>query len=87
LLTHPSINRANVSKALEAFDLSRRPRTTRVQTTSRIAGDNYEFAGEPGADKTKLKECFDSWYRWIWDVDLEQEGRRAVDELERLLST
>jgi hypothetical protein len=58
-----------------------------VQLTSRLAGDNYEFAGEPGRDKLQLKQCLDNWYKWIWEIDLEQEGRKALEELERLLST
>lgn len=67
-----------ISKAFQAFDAVRRPRTQRLVATSRSAGALYEFCHEGiGADLAKLKENVATRHLWIWEVDLPAEVERA----------
>jgi salicylate hydroxylase len=82
LLSQPSTTLATLSKALAVYDRVRRPRASRVQSSSRDLGDVYEFAGPPGGDEDKRAETLQTWTKWIWEHDLEKAGREAVDALE-----
>lgn len=65
--------------ALKAYDIVRRPRTQRLVTTSREAGELYEFQA-PGIDDDieKVAANVNERLRWIWDVNVEELCEEAV---------
>lgn len=61
-----------IEAAFRVYDAVRRPRTQKVVTTSRAAGQLYDFEGVGiGDDEEKIRENLENRYRWIWDEDLE----------------
>ncbi len=68
---------ADVVKAFAAYDAIRRPRSQKVVTTSRAAGELYAFKGPAGGDLDKIRDDLLTRCRWIWDEDMEQQAERA----------
>ncbi|KAI9810361.1 MAG: hypothetical protein M1827_006328 [Pycnora praestabilis] len=69
---------SGLEHAFRAADVVRRPRTQKLVTTSRSAGQLYDFELEGiGDDIEKVKENLETRYRWIWDEDLDGELQRA----------
>ena len=60
--------------AFAAYDHVRRPRDLKLVTTSREAGELYEFQGEGIEDDVKkMDEKLKVMYDWIWGENLEDE--------------
>ena len=82
--------RSQLEKVFEAYDKARRLRTQKLVTTSRAAGLLYDFEHEGiGDDKDKFAEDCHNRFAWIWDFDLKDSCREAMDELkpERPMAT
>ncbi|KAJ1020678.1 hypothetical protein NDA16_004071 [Ustilago loliicola] len=73
LLSHPKVNKHNLSKALQVVDKIRLPRANRVLESSLEAGDTYEFRGVGVDDPKKLGQHLVERFDHIWDYDLDQE--------------
>ena len=70
----------DIESAFAAFDAVRRPRTQKLVTTSKEAGEIYEFEGEGlGDDVQKITQNLQHRYDWIWKEDLDQQLERAMD--------
>lgn len=74
----------DVDRAFRAFDTVRRPRTQRVVSTSRAAGQLYDFE-LPGVehDVEKIALELGSRYDWIWNVDLDEHLTQAVEFMDQ----
>ena len=68
---------SDIPAAFQAYDAIRRPRSQKVVSTSRTAGEMYAFRGPAGDDLEKVREELLSRYRWIWDVDMILEANKA----------
>ena len=65
--------------AFSAFDAVRRPRTQKVVTTSREAGEVFTMKGEGvGEDLEKMRESIETRMDWIWGRDLKGENAEAL---------
>lgn len=73
LLSHPKVNKYNLSRALQVVDKIRVPRANRVLETSLEAGDTYEFRGVGADDPKTLGQHLIERFDHIWDYDLDQE--------------
>ncbi|KAK4946507.1 hypothetical protein LTR10_014359 [Elasticomyces elasticus] len=77
---------AKIEACFRAYDVVRRPRTQKLCKTSREMGEMIEFvAPEFGSDLTAIKDNLDQRMNWIWDVDLQAEIQRAVDNAKVIL--
>ena len=86
VLGHVS-SRGQIPAAFEAYDAICRPRSLKNVATSRAAGELYSLRAKGiGDDPAKLKAALDSRMDWIWDKDIELEGKEALQTLERLLA-
>ena len=73
-------DRSKLVKIFEAFDKARRLRTQKLVTTSRAAGLLYDFEHEGiGDDAEKLAENSYNRFGWIWDFDIEESCREAIE--------
>lgn len=79
LLADPRIQSAaaDIPKAFRAYDAIRRPRSQRVVTSSRAAGEIYSYDGPDGDDVEKIGENVLHRMSWIWDEDLEKQLGKA----------
>ncbi|KAI9864363.1 MAG: hypothetical protein M1813_003283 [Trichoglossum hirsutum] len=69
---------ADIERAFHAYDSVRRERTQRVVSTSREAARVYQFEDEIiGDDLDKIAGNLTGRYDWIWEVDLDEELRKA----------
>ena len=69
----------DLENAFYAFDAMRRPRTQKLVTTSRDAGEVYDLEGEGvGDNMDAFKENLHARYQWIWEKDLEAHLQEAV---------
>lgn len=69
----------DIEKAFGAFDAVRRPRTQKLVTTSREAGEVYELEGKGiGDNLNSFQENLRTRYGWIWDQNLEEHLAEAV---------
>lgn len=89
LLADPRITTPeHVVAAFQAYDAVRRPRSQRVVTTSKENADllclSYEGVSD---DEQKLKEIWNERYRWLWDIDMEEQAEKARDIMTQLLET
>ncbi|SOV05150.1 probable Salicylate hydroxylase [Ustilago sp. UG-2017a] len=73
LLSHPKVNKRNLSKAIQVMDKIRVPRANKVLQTSLEAGDTYEFRGLRADDPNKLGQHLVERFDHVWDYDLDQE--------------
>jgi salicylate hydroxylase len=82
LLADPRIQSASdIPKAFKAYDATRRPRSQKVVTTSRAAGQIYGFEGPDGADVQKIGENLLQRQRWIWEENMDEQLQKAQDLL------
>jgi len=65
-----------IEAVFAAFDHVRRPRTQKLVTTSREAGEIYEFE-RLGDDVGRITEDLQKRYRWIWEEDLDAQLEKA----------
>ena len=73
---------SDIEGAFRAFDAVRRPRTQKLVTTSREAGEVYELEAEGVKDDAvKLRENLTTRYRWIWEKNLEEDLAEAMGML------
>ena len=67
-----------IESAFKAFDAVRRERTQKLVTTSREAGQLWEFEFDGvGDDLAKFKGNVDTRMNWIWNIDLPAELEKA----------
>ena len=76
LLAHAKVNNANLTKALQVYDVIRVPRANRVLETSLEAGDTYEFRGVGKDNPQELGAHLVERFDHIWDYDLDDEKAR-----------
>lgn len=76
---------AILAKVFEAYDQLRRPRSQKLVTTSRDAGQLYDFQKEGILDDPqKLRDDIEQRMRWIWEIDMEEHCTDAVKIMEKL---
>jgi len=69
-----------IEDAYRAYDAVRRPRSQKVVETSRDAVAIYEFEDEKlGTNLNEIKRTLEMRYNWIWDEDLPQQLRKALE--------
>lgn len=85
LLSHPKVNNANLTKALEVYDRIRVPRGNKVVESSLEAGDTYEFRGVAADDPKKLGEHLVTRFDHIWDYDFDLENQQMNDWIQENL--
>ena len=73
-------DKVDISEAFKVYDAIRRPRSQRLVTTSREAGQLYHF--ELTENDQQLKENLENRMKWIWDADHQAELDQAVAMLE-----
>ncbi|KAI9791591.1 MAG: hypothetical protein M1816_003677 [Peltula sp. TS41687] len=76
---------SDVPAALHAYDAIRRPRSQKVVSTSRTAGETYAFRGPAGNDLEKVREELLTRYSWIWDEDMSRQAEDARAVLAQIL--
>jgi salicylate hydroxylase len=77
---------SKVEAAFRAYDEVRRPRTQKICSTSREAGEMLEYVlPEIGDDLSKMEANLATRMNWIWDLDLEAEVQRTVEIARRIL--
>jgi salicylate hydroxylase len=70
------------AKVFEVYDSFRRPRSQRVVSTSKTAGDTYAMTGPAGSDNGLLREDLLRRFDWIWSYDIELELEVALAQLQ-----
>lgn len=65
-----------IEAVFAAFDHVRRPRTQRLVTASKEAGEIYEFEAL-GDDVERITENLQQRYEWIWDEELDAQLEKA----------
>ena len=71
-------NSGDIPKAFKAYDYVRRPRTQKLVTTSRAAGEVYELEGEgTGDDMEAVRRNLDQRYKWVWNKRIEEDLETA----------
>ena len=87
LLANEQIKSASdIPAALHAYDAIRRPRSQKVVSTSRTAGETYAFRGPAGNDLDKIREELLTRYSWIWDEDMNRQAEEALAMLSQTLN-
>lgn len=76
----------DVIAAFRAYDEIRRPRCQRVVTSSKENADVF-CLGFDGVwdDPVKLKEMLDVRFRWLWDLDVQDQVERARERMREYL--
>lgn len=75
-----------ISNAFSAYDQVRRPRSQKVVSTSREAGQLYAMRAEGiGEDIEKMARNLETRMHWIWGRDLRAQNREAVRLFEESL--
>lgn len=73
---------SDIETAFRAYDAVRRPRTQKLVTTSRDAGELYELEKEGVWDDVdKLRENLGTRYKWVWEKKLEEDLAEAMGML------
>jgi salicylate hydroxylase len=73
-----------IEDAFRVYDATRRPRTQRLVTTSREAGEMYELENKDvGDDEETLRRNLDERQRWIWNHNLESDMVKARGTMQR----
>ncbi|KAI2793268.1 6-methylsalicylic acid decarboxylase atA [Penicillium oxalicum] len=68
----------DVIAAFQAYDEVRRPRTQEVVSSSKTGADLLCLCLDGvGNDAEKLREAFQSRFRWLWDLDIPEQAERA----------
>lgn len=83
LLADPRVTSArNVVAAFKAYDEVRRPRSQRVVTSSKENADLLCLCLDGvGDDEELLKKAFDGRMRWLWDIDIQNQGEKAREKM------
>ena len=69
---------SDIERAFKAYDSIRRPRSQKLVTTSREAGEVFDFEGVgTGDDGWAIKADLDGRWEWIWQEDLPKELEEA----------
>lgn len=68
----------DVQRAFHAFDQVRRERTQKNVTTSKDAGEMYDFELY-GDDLDKIQDAYLNRMQWIWNIDLEAQLSEAKE--------
>ncbi len=72
-------NDNEIANAFLAYDQVRRVRTQRVVSTSRDSGQLVSMRAEGvGGDLEKMKKLLSYRVHWIWNRDMEEQNREAV---------
>lgn len=67
----------DISAILKVYDLTRRPRSQKLVSSSREAGQLYDLElTEPGDDET-LRMNLENRFKWIWEADPDKELAEA----------
>jgi salicylate hydroxylase len=79
LLADPRvITSEHVAAAFQAYDTVRRPRSQKVVTTSKENANLlclcYDGIGD---DEQKLREIWDERYKWLWNINIEEQAENA----------
>lgn len=75
----------DIPAALAAYDSVRVPRAIRVASESFENGNRLDLQGSTaGCDLDKLAAELDKVARWIWDLDLEEHLRTAVEKFKQI---
>ena len=87
LLADPRVTTPDhVAAAFQAYDAVRRPRSQKVVTTSKDNADLlclcYEGIGD---DEHKLRETWDERYKWLWDIDIQEQAENARNIMTKLM--
>lgn len=78
----------HVAVAFKAYDEVRRPRSQRVVATSKENADLLCLCHEGvGDDEQKLKDTWEERYRWLWDIDVEEQAENARKIMIQLMGT
>jgi salicylate hydroxylase len=76
---------AILTKVFHAYDQLRRPRSQKLVTTSRDAGQLYDFQKDGILDNPhRIKADIDQRMRWIWEIDMEAHCAEAVKIMDTL---
>ena len=78
VLSHPSVTRKNLQRALKAYEYVRLPFANNVARTSAEAGALYELRGQPKDDYSKLIPALDGLWAWVGSEDPEEQLQRAI---------
>lgn len=60
----------------------RRPRSQRIVSTSRTAGDTYAFRGPAGSDNRLLRAELLHRFDWIWEYNIAHDLKEGLAQLE-----
>lgn len=79
LLADPHVTTAeHVAVAFRAYDAVRRPRSQRVVSSSKenayVLCLCYDGIGD---DEEKLKQIWEQRFRWLWDLDVQEQAEQA----------
>ncbi|KAI9752092.1 MAG: hypothetical protein M1815_000716 [Lichina confinis] len=77
---------SDIVAAFQAYDAIRRPRSQKVVSTSREAGDMYAYRGPMGGDLEEIRDNLLARCRWIWDEDMFGHVDQALNVLTQKLS-
>lgn len=76
-------DRHGLKKSFQAYDAVRRIRSQRLVTTSRDAGNLYEFQKDGVLDDASLLgKDVQERMRWIWNVDLDEQVKEGLKLME-----
>ncbi|KAG8527116.1 uncharacterized protein KY384_008545 [Bacidia gigantensis] len=80
-------DKSQIPNAFSAYDQVRRPRSQKIVSTSRDAGElcGMTMVGV-GGDVAKMKKEFDVRMRWIWGRDQSKQCAEAVELLEESMA-
>ena len=71
---------SEIETAFKAYDAVRRHRSQKLVTTSREAGQIYEFEGHGvGDDLGAMRQNLTTRYNWIWEKKLENDLAEAME--------
>ena len=68
---------SDIPVAFQAYDAIRRPRSQKVVSTSRAAGETYAFRGPAGSDLNLIRKELQTRFRWIWEEDMTCQAEKA----------
>jgi salicylate hydroxylase len=78
-------NRKMLKHVFEAYDTVRRPRSQKLVTTSKEAGELYEFQIQDVLDDPwKVSANLQQRMKWIWYADLEKDVADALNIMDRM---
>jgi salicylate hydroxylase len=72
-----------IAAAFEGYNTLRKERTQKVVTTSKRVAEIYEF--QEGDEAETIRTKLESWYKWIWEHDLEKDLQEAFGIMESKL--